>query len=250
MTDAPLLAAHDLVVSYAGQEAVHRISLEVHRGEVVGLIGPDGAGKTSTLRVLGGLQKANGGTATAFGDDCWRARRALHHRLGYLAQRFALYGDLTVDENIEFFAEVHGVEDGGRRREELLELTRLQPFRRRLAEKLSGGMKQKLGLACVLVHEPKLLILDEPTNGVDPVSRKEFWDILFEMKVEGMTILISTAYLDEGANCDRLALMHKSKIIDTAEPAIIQGDRPDLEEAIVQRIEGVDQELVNDHFGT
>jgi ABC-2 type transport system ATP-binding protein len=203
---------------------VHGISFEVHPGEVVGLIGPDGAGKTSTLRVLGGLQKADSGSPTAFGDDCWRARRALHTKLGYLAQRFALYGDLTVDENIQFFALMYGVPEWRKRRSALLDLVGLAPFNDRLADRLSGGMKQKLALACTLMHSPRALLLDEPTTGVDPVTRREFWRLLADLVSEGLTLLVATPYLDEAERCTRVLLMHEGSILADATPQEI----PDL----------------------
>jgi ABC-2 type transport system ATP-binding protein len=212
------------VVSYGNHRAVGGISFEVKTGEVVGLIGPDGAGKTSTLRVLGGLQKATGGTATAFGDDCWRARRALHSRLGYLAQRFALYGDLTVDENIQFFALMYGVPEWRTRRRELLELVGLAPFNDRIADRLSGGMKQKLALACTLIHSPRALLLDEPTTGVDPVTRREFWRLLADLVSEGLTLVVATPYLDEAERCTRVLLMHEGAVLADSRPKEI----PDL----------------------
>jgi ABC-2 type transport system ATP-binding protein len=224
LNSTELLSARDLVVNYGNHRAVHGISFEVKAGEVVGLIGPDGAGKTSTLRVLGGLQKATGGTATAFGDDCWRARRALHSRLGYLAQRFALYGDLTVDENIQFFALMYGVPEWRTRRRDLLELVGLAPFNDRIADRLSGGMKQKLALACTLIHSPRALLLDEPTTGVDPVTRREFWRLLADLVSEGLTLLVATPYLDEAERCTRVLLMHEGAVLADSRPQEI----PDL----------------------
>jgi len=226
LTDAPLLTARNLVVRYGQHEAVHGISLEVRSGEVVGLIGPDGAGKTSTLRVLGGLQKATGGQAAAFGDDCWKARRALHTRLGYLAQRFALYGDLTVHENIQFFALMYGVPRWQERRRELLELVGLTPFHNRLADRLSGGMKQKLALACTLIHSPKALLLDEPTTGVDPVTRREFWRLLADLVNDGLTLFIATPYLDEAERCTRVVLMHEGALLANSRPQEIPDMMP------------------------
>jgi ABC-2 type transport system ATP-binding protein len=168
-----------------------------------------------------------------------------------MPQRFGLYQDLTVQENLDFFMDIFGIFGPERdtRRDRYLGFSNLLPFVDRPAGDLSGGMKQKLGLACVLVHQPKLLILDEPTNGVDPVSRKEFWDILFEMKRQGMTILISTAYLDEGEKCGELALMHKSQIIYTGTPEAVQSGYEDLEDAMIHRINAIDKELMHDHFG-
>jgi ABC-2 type transport system ATP-binding protein len=219
-----LLEARNLTVRYSSHEAVRGVSLEVRTGEVVGLIGPDGAGKTSTLRVLGGLLRTDAGTATAFGADCWRERRVLHARLGYLAQRFALYGDLTVDENIQFFALMYGVPNWRERRRELLDLVGLAPFGRRLADRLSGGMKQKLALACTLIHSPDALLLDEPTTGVDPVTRREFWRLLADLVSDGLTLLVATPYLDEAERCTRVLLMHKGAILADARPQEI----PDL----------------------
>jgi ABC-2 type transport system ATP-binding protein len=221
VTGEPLLSARDLDVSYGTTEAVTGLSLDVHAGEVVGLIGPDGAGKTSTLRVLGGLQRATGGVVRAFGDDCWRGRRALHHRLGYLAQRFALYGDLTVDENVQFFALMYGVKGWRQRRSRLLDMVGLEPFRERIADRLSGGMKQKLALACTLIHSPKVLLLDEPTTGVDPVTRREFWRLLAELVGDGLTLVVATPYLDEAERCNRIVLMHRGRVLADQPPARI-----------------------------
>jgi ABC-2 type transport system ATP-binding protein len=177
-------------------------------------------------------------------------RQKIKNLIGYMPQRFGLYQDLTVDENINFFMDVFGIArtERKKRKDKYLGFSNLLPFVDRLAGNLSGGMKQKLGLACVLVHEPRLLILDEPTNGVDPVSRHEFWGILGNMKKEGMTIIVSTVYLDEGEKCDRLGLMHSSILLDTATPAIIRGSFKTLEEAIIERIKEVDGELAHDTF--
>jgi ABC-2 type transport system ATP-binding protein len=215
---SPLLCAQDLEVRYGNLEAVRGTTFEVSTGEVVGMIGPDGAGKTSTLRVLAGLQRSDGGTARAFGNDCWSSRRRLHSRLGYLAQRFALYGDLTVDENVQFFAMMNGVHGWRRRRRELLEMVGLAPFSDRLADRLSGGMKQKLALACTLIHSPEILLLDEPTTGVDPVTRREFWRLLADLVADGLTLLVATPYLDEAERCTRVLLMHEGAILADTPP--------------------------------
>ncbi len=226
MTDRPLLAAHDLLVRYRSTEAVHGLSFDVTAGEVVGLIGPDGAGKTSTLRVLAGLMRASGGEAAAFGLDCWHHRRALHHRLGYLAQRFALYTDLTVDENVQFFALMYGVRGWRRRRDELLDLVGLAPFRDRIADQLSGGMRQKLALACTLIHSPEVMLLDEPTTGVDPVTRRELWRLLADLVGGGLTLVVATPYLDEAERCTRVVLMHDGLVLADARPAEVPGLMP------------------------
>jgi ABC-2 type transport system ATP-binding protein len=170
--------------------------------------------------------------------------------IGYMPQRFGLYQDLTVEENMQFFMDIFDVPRKERktRRDKYLGFSNLLPFTDRLAGNLSGGMKQKLGLACVLVHEPQLLILDEPTNGVDPVSRHEFWEILDNMQKEGMTIIVSTAYLDEGEKCNNVGLMHKSILLDMAAPVVIRGSFKTLEEAIIERIKEADGELANDTF--
>jgi ABC-2 type transport system ATP-binding protein len=223
---APVLAAEALVVRYGATEAVRAIDLAVHRGEVVGLIGPDGAGKTSTLRVLAGLLRAGGGRTEAFGLPIWDNRRTLHHRLGYLAQRFALYGDLTVDENIQFFALMYSVHGWRRRRDELLRRVDLARFRTRQADRLSGGMKQKLALACTLIHSPEVLLLDEPTTGVDPVTRREFWKFLGELVGEGLTLLVATPYLDEAERCSRVVLLNRGAVLADAPPALIRQRLP------------------------
>jgi drug efflux transport system ATP-binding protein len=204
---------------YGSTVAVRDLSFSVAAGEMFGLIGPDGAGKTTTIRLICGLLAPDAGTLRVAGRDPVRDHRALTASVGYLSQRFSLYGDLTVDENIAFFAEIHGVHDYRSRRDRLLALTQLTPFRSRLADRLSGGMKQKLALACTLVHEPALIVLDEPTTGVDPVSRREFWKLLSEFLSLGITIVMATPYLDEAERCARVALLH--------EGALLALDRPD-----------------------
>jgi ABC-2 type transport system ATP-binding protein len=213
-----VLAAHGLVVRYGSHEAVRGVDVRIARGEVVGLIGPDGAGKTSCLRTFAGLLRASAGRVEVLGSEAWKTRRALHHRLGYLAQRFALYGDLSVDENVQFFALLLGVADWRTRRERLLERVGLTPFRDRAADRLSGGMRQKLALACSLMHSPEILLLDEPTTGVDPLTRREFWRLLAELVAEGLTLVIATPYLDEAERCSRVVLMHEGRILGDAPP--------------------------------
>jgi ABC-2 type transport system ATP-binding protein len=214
----PAIVLDRVVKRYGATTALAELSLEVNRGEMFGLIGPDGAGKTTAIRLMCGLLHADDGQLRVLGLDPVRAHRALTERVGYLSQRFSLYGDLTIDENIAFFAEVHGVRDYGRRRDQLLAMTQLTPFRTRLADRLSGGMKQKLALACTLVHEPDLILLDEPTTGVDPVSRREFWKLLSEFLANGITILMSTPYLDEAERCTRVALVHEGRVLAADEP--------------------------------
>jgi ABC-2 type transport system ATP-binding protein len=208
-----------VVKRFGPTTALAGLSLDVRRGEMFGLIGPDGAGKTTAIRLICGLLHADEGELRVLGFDPVRAHHALTERVGYLSQRFSLYGDLTIDENIAFFAEVHGVRDYRRRRDQLLSMTQLTPFRARLADRLSGGMKQKLALACTLVHEPDLILLDEPTTGVDPISRREFWKLLSEFLANGITILMSTPYLDEAERCTRVALVHEGRVLAADEPA-------------------------------
>ena len=190
--------------------AVAGLDFEVAPGELFGLVGPDGAGKTTTLRMLAGVLRPSSGDAIVDGISVVADPEAVKPRLAYMSQRFGLYTDLTVDENLEFYADLFGVPRGERaaRRERLFAFSNLEPFRDRLAGKLSGGMKQKLGLSCALIHEPRVLLLDEPTFGVDPVSRRDLWRIVHEMVGRGVTAIVSTAYLDEAERFDRLALLH------------------------------------------
>ena len=199
--------------------ALAGLTLDVRRGEMFGLIGPDGAGKTTAIRLLCGLLHADAGTVRVFDRDPVKDHAWVTSRVGYLSQRFSLYGDLTIDDNIQFFAEIHGVRNYKSRRDTLLDMTQLTPFRARLADRLSGGMKQKLALACTLVHEPELIVLDEPTTGVDPVSRREFWKLLSEFLSRGITVVMSTPYLDEAERCGRVALLHDGRTLAVDEPA-------------------------------
>jgi ABC-2 type transport system ATP-binding protein len=202
--------------------AVADVSFEVEAGQMFGVIGPDGAGKTTTLRMICGLLKRDRGDIALFGADPWVARDVATSSLGYLSQRFSLYGDLSIDENIAFFARAHNVTNFAERRKRLLALTGLEPFRSRLADKLSGGMKQKLALACTLVHEPRVIVLDEPTTGVDPVSRREFWKLVAEFLGEGLTIVLATPYLDEAERCGRVVLLNEGQVLALDEPAALQ----------------------------
>lgn len=210
--------------------AVRDLSMSIEQGEMFGLIGPDGAGKTTTIRLMCGLLKPNAGRVRVLGRDPVKDHLHVTQTLGYLSQRFSLYGDLSIDENISFFAEIHGlnmrdpaIRD---RRERLLELTQLVKFRARLAEQLSGGMKQKLALACTLVHEPRIILLDEATTGVDPVSRREFWKLLSEFLAQGITILMATPYLDEAERCTRVALLHEGQLVALDTPANLRATLP------------------------
>lgn len=199
-------------------EALVDVSFEVFKGELFGLVGPDGAGKTTLMKILCGVENKDTGKILIFGLDADNDRSKINRRVGYLSQRYSLYGDLTIDENIEFFARIHGVKNFQTRRDKLLELTRLSPFRKRLVDKLSGGMKQKTALACALIHEPDILFLDEPTNGVDPVSRRDFWSILAELQKQGITIIISTPYLEETERCERVSILSSGRLIGIDQP--------------------------------
>lgn len=207
--------------------AVDRLNLEVARGEIFALVGPDGAGKTTTLRLLAGLLEPSSGEAWVAGCDIRRQAQALKDRIGYMAQKFGLYPDLTVEENMWFYADLFGVPRAEREAlsTRLLAMTRMEPFRQRRAGQLSGGMKQKLALMCTLLHHPEVLLLDEPTNGVDPVSRRDFWVILRDLVAQrGMTVLLATAYLDEAERADRVGLMYQGRLIRCAAPAALRAE--------------------------
>jgi ABC-2 type transport system ATP-binding protein len=224
MADAITL---DRVAKRYGQTtAVRELSLSVAPGEMFGLIGPDGAGKTTTIRLICGLLRPDAGRVRVLDLDPAGDHRRLTGSVGYLSQRFSLYGDLSIDENIAFFAEIHGVRDYRARRDRLLEMTQLTAFRARLADRLSGGMKQKLALACTLVHEPALILLDEPTTGVDPVSRREFWKLLSEFLSQGITIVMATPYLDEAERCTRVALLHDGRLLALDRPDALRATLP------------------------
>jgi ABC-2 type transport system ATP-binding protein len=216
-----VIAAEALTKSFPGVRAVDALSFDVRAGEIFGLVGPDGAGKTTTLRMLAGIMPPDAGVATVAGFDVVRDPEGAKHALSYMPQRFGLYEDLTVDENIRFYADLFGVRKAEReeRAAQLLQAAGMSEFRKRLAGKLSGGMKQKLGLVCALIHRPKVILLDEPTTGVDPVSRRDFWRILYELAAEGVAILTSTAYLDEAERCHRVALLDKGKLLFCETPA-------------------------------
>jgi ABC-2 type transport system ATP-binding protein len=241
-----LVRAEGLVRRYGALTAVAGILFEVRRSEMFGLIGPDGAGKTTTLRTVLGLLPPSEGRITTCGLDPWRQRLRLARRVGYLSQRFSLYGDLTVDENIAFFADLHGVRGWQALRDELLEMVRMAPFRKRLTDRLSGGMKQKLALACTLVHTPELLVLDEPTTGVDPVSRRDFWKLLARLQRQGLTILVTTPYLDEAERCTRVALMDHGRLLVTGAPDALREGQPGVLLEVVARPRRRVQELLKE----
>lgn len=214
----------NLTKAFGDNLAVDNLNLEIKKGELFGLVGPDGAGKTTTMRLLTSIMEPTSGEAWVAGHSIIKEGERIKEKIGYMSQRFGLYEDLSVMENIVFYADLYEVPKRERphRIERLLGFSNLAPFKDRLAGKLSGGMKQKLGLACALIHRPEILFLDEPTNGVDPVSRRDFWKILYDLLKEGVTIFVSTAYLDEAERCTRIALIHKGRILIEGEPAKVK----------------------------
>jgi len=220
MPHESVITATALTRTFGHLAAVNNLDLSINRGELYGLVGPDGAGKTTTIRLLTGILEPTSGEARVAGYPILSEAERIKEKIGYMSQRFGLYEDLTVMENILFYADIYDVpnKDRQERIERLLRFSNLTPFVERLAGKLSGGMKQKLGLACALVHTPEILFLDEPPNGVDPVSRRDFWRILYDLLREGVTIFLSTSYLDEAERCTRIGLMHKGSIIIEDQP--------------------------------
>lgn len=218
-----VLEAEGLVRRFGGLEALRGVSLRVEAGEMFGLVGPDGAGKTTTLRILAGIIGAHGGRVQVLGQDPMKNAPGLREALGYMPQQYSLYGDLSVEENLHFFADMFCLSraEFAERRERLLEVTRLRPFVDRRADALSGGMYKKLALACVLLPRPRVLLMDEPTNGVDPVSRRELWALLFDFAAQGMAVVVSTPYMDEAARCHRVGLIHAGRIVLEGEPGAL-----------------------------
>lgn len=220
MKETAIIEARGLTRDFKETRAVDSLDLSIRRGELFGLVGPDGAGKTTTLRLLAGLLNITDGSARVAGYDLARQAEAIKPRVGYMAQRFSLYSELTVLENLSFFSDLYDVDRSvlEERTERLLDFAGLTEFAHRRAEHLSGGMKKKLALACTLIHRPEILLLDEPTTGVDPVSRREFWEILTELYLEGTTVVVSTPYMDEADRCARVGLMYEGRLIVCAEP--------------------------------
>jgi len=218
--DDRTIRASGLIKVFGDNTAVDRLDLEVASGELFGLVGPDGAGKTTIMRLFSGILAPTGGEAWVAGHSILREPEAIKEKIGYMPQRFGLYEDLTVMENVLFYADLYGASKKERhdRIDRLLTFSNLAPFHDRLAGNLSGGMKQKLGLACALIHTPRVLLLDEPTGGVDPVSRRDLWRILYDLLREGVTVFVSTAYLDEAERCSRIGLIHKGKLLTTGGP--------------------------------
>jgi len=220
----PAIRVRDLGRRFGPVAAVDRLSFDVAPGELFGIVGPDGAGKTTTVRMLAGVLRPTSGEVLVAGISVVRDPEGVKRRIAYMAQRFGLYEDLTVRENLDFYADLYGVPRDARpeRYERLFTFSGLAPFSSRLAGRLSGGMKQKLSLSCALVHEPEILLLDEPTFGVDPISRRDLWLILHEMVARGTTILVTTAYMDEAERCDRVALLHEGRLLALAPPRELQ----------------------------
>ena len=221
---APAASLVELTRTFGDITAVDDLTFDIGKGELFGIVGPDGAGKTTTLRMLAGVLRPSSGSVHVAGVDVADDPEAVKHHIAYMAQRFGLYEDLTVAENIDFYADLYRVPRSERpaRLERLYEFSRLGEFQTRLADNLSGGMKQKLSLSCCLIHEPQVLLLDEPTFGVDPISRRELWLILHEMVHRGVTVIVSTAYLDEAERCDRVVMMHDGRALALDEPLVLQ----------------------------
>jgi len=234
------IKAAGLTRKFGDLTAVDNLNLEIPEGEIFGLVGPDGAGKTTTMRLLTGILEPTSGEAWVYDKHIVKESEPLKENIAYMSQRFGLYEELSVLENINFYADVYGVAKEKREEaiESLLGFSGLLPFKQRFAGKLSGGMKQKLGLACALIHTPKVLFLDEPTNGVDPVSRRDFWNILYDLLKEKVTIFCSTCYLDEAERCRRVGMMHKGKLLRCESPNKIKKeyDAKTLEEAFIKII--------------
>jgi ABC-2 type transport system ATP-binding protein len=241
---ATIIETRGLTKRFGELTAVDHLDLTVAEGEIFGLVGPDGAGKTTTLRMLCGLMDPSEGSALVAGHDTARESQAVKDQIGYMAQRFGLYQDLTVEENMIFYADLFDITGQTRvdLTAQLLQMTRMEPFRTRPAGKLSGGMKQKLALMCTLLHRPRILFLDEPTNGVDPVSRRDFWAILYQLLKDGITIFMTTAYLDEAERCNRVGLLHKGRLIRCSTPEAMKAETgsANLEGAFIKTIHAVE----------
>jgi ABC-2 type transport system ATP-binding protein len=215
-----ILSIHDVTRKFGTVTALDNLSIDIEEGEIFGLIGPDGAGKTTAMRIMLGILEANSGSGRVGNFDLFKEPESICTLTGYVSQRFSLYGELTVQENLELFADLYGVSEDDRlpRLARLMQFSRLEPFRDRMANNLSGGMKQKLALSCALIHTPKLLFLDEPTTGVDPLSRRDLWKLLFDLWQDGVTIVVSTPYMDEAERCSRVGFLNHGKLMAVGRP--------------------------------
>lgn len=250
----PIIITQDLTREFKSNRAVDRLDLTIQPGELFGIVGPDGAGKTTIMRLLAGLLDISDGSAQVAGFDLKKKPESVKPKVGYMAQEFSLYAELSVIENLTFFAELYNLKASQirERRDNLLEFAGLLDFKQRRAEKLSGGMQKKLSLACTLIHKPPILLLDEPTTGVDPISRREFWNILTDLHLQGTTILISTPYMDEADRCTRVGLMYQGRLIKCAPPqeirTSIEGELIELipsdwkqAQQLIEQIQGVNE---------
>ncbi len=256
----PAVVVKNLAKKYPNAIAVAGLDFQVEKGEIFGLVGPDGAGKTTTIRMLVGVLPPTSGMAEVVGLDVVKQAEELKKRIGYMSQKFSLYSELTVQENLDFFADIYLVsgQEKKRRQERLLQFSNLAPFRDRQARHLSGGMKQKLGLSCALIHTPEVLFLDEPTTGVDPVSRRELWEIIYELLEGNVTVFVSTPYMDEAERCSRIAFIHKGKILALDDPKKLKSltdrevfevkiDNPRLQRQALEKLPGlVELEIFGD----
>jgi len=238
---APAITAQHLVRRFGTFTAVNDVSFTVQKGEIFGFLGPNGSGKTTVIKMLTGLLPLSDGEATVQGIDVRKDPETVRENIGYMSQNFSLYSDLTVQENLTFYGRIYGLNEQNLRRriDEIVQLNGLAPYYKRLAAQLSGGWKQRLALGCAMLHEPKLIFLDEPTAGIDPVARRQLWDLLFDLSAHGITFFVTTHYMDEAEYCHRLALMYNGKIVAMDTPAALMkaAGKGSMEEVFVSTIE-------------